>query len=385
MTAETGSVGVQDEDGTVRRVVLDPAPPLGAFVRVEGRLEGERLVDATAEVVGLSGAPFPKAGGEWLRLQGEGARRAALLRARAAVLRAVRERFDAQGFVEVETPLAVPSPGLDLHLDAFEVVGGAAPRWLITSPEYQMKRLLAGGLPRIYQIARCFRRGEAGTPPRARVLDARVVPHLRRLEGGHGRHRGAGRPRRPGRARDHAHPGPRACRRRHAALGAASPCARPSRATPRHRRRRRAARRSAVLSRVGRGDRAPPGPRAPDLPDRVARLHGVPGAPRADRPERGGPLRGVRRGRRAVQRLRRAHRSGRATRAARGGPARRRALGLPVYPIDERFLAALEEGLPPSGATPSASTGSSCSCSASTTSTTWWPSPPHACDAPQRA
>jgi lysyl-tRNA synthetase class 2 len=58
----------------------------------------------------------------------------------------------------------VPSPGLDLHLDAFEVAGGerGAPRWLITSPEYQMKRLLAEGWERIYQIVACFRRGEVG-------------------------------------------------------------------------------------------------------------------------------------------------------------------------------------------------------------------------------
>lgn len=83
------------------------------------------------------------------------------LRARARVLRAIRERFDGDGFLEVETPAMVPSPGLDLHLMAFEAVGLGEPRWLITSPEYQMKRLLGAGQP-IYQLARCFRRGELG-------------------------------------------------------------------------------------------------------------------------------------------------------------------------------------------------------------------------------
>jgi elongation factor P--beta-lysine ligase len=39
---------------------------------------------------------------------------------------------------------------------------GGAPRYLITSPEYQMKRLLVGGLPRCFQIAKSFRRGEIG-------------------------------------------------------------------------------------------------------------------------------------------------------------------------------------------------------------------------------
>ncbi|HXN31172.1 MAG TPA: EF-P lysine aminoacylase EpmA [Polyangiaceae bacterium] len=87
-----------------------------------------------------------------------------LLRERARVLADVRRFFDARGFVEVQTPVMVPSPGLDLHLDAFEVRDGdrGAPRWLITSPEYQMKRLLADGWERIYQVAPCFRRGETG-------------------------------------------------------------------------------------------------------------------------------------------------------------------------------------------------------------------------------
>jgi elongation factor P--(R)-beta-lysine ligase len=82
---------------------------------------------------------------------------------RARVLSTVRGFFDARGFLEVETPAMVHSPGMDLALDAFEVAGSdPGPRWLITSPEYHMKRLLAEGEPRIYQIARCFRRGEFG-------------------------------------------------------------------------------------------------------------------------------------------------------------------------------------------------------------------------------
>lgn len=87
----------------------------------------------------------------------------ATLRARARALRVVRAYFDRERFVEVDTPAMVPSPGLDLHLDAFEVHGAAAPRYLVTSPEYQMKRLLAGGVPRCFQVARCFRRGELGS------------------------------------------------------------------------------------------------------------------------------------------------------------------------------------------------------------------------------
>src|SRR5690606_11779060 len=76
---------------------------------------------------------------------------------------ALRGWLEREGSIEVETPLAVPSPGLDLHLDAFALGNAPHPRWLITSPEYQMKRLLAGGLERIHQICRCARRGEEGS------------------------------------------------------------------------------------------------------------------------------------------------------------------------------------------------------------------------------
>jgi elongation factor P--(R)-beta-lysine ligase len=82
------------------------------------------------------------------------------LELRAAVIATVRAFFAARGYLEVDTPVLVPSPGLDLHLDAFEVAGGAG--YLVTSPEYQMKRLLGEGLERIVQIGHCFRRGERG-------------------------------------------------------------------------------------------------------------------------------------------------------------------------------------------------------------------------------
>ena len=78
---------------------------------------------------------------------------------RAQVLAAIRSFFAARDFLEVDTPQLVPSPGLDLHLDAFEITGAG---FLTTSPEYQMKRLLAHDLERIYQLAHCFRAGEQG-------------------------------------------------------------------------------------------------------------------------------------------------------------------------------------------------------------------------------
>jgi lysyl-tRNA synthetase class 2 len=83
---------------------------------------------------------------------------------RARLVSELRAFFDGRGFLEVETPLVVPSPGLDAHLSAFAVVTPAtrAPRFLSTSPEYQMKRLLGSGHTRIFQVTKAFREDEAG-------------------------------------------------------------------------------------------------------------------------------------------------------------------------------------------------------------------------------
>jgi elongation factor P--(R)-beta-lysine ligase len=86
---------------------------------------------------------------------------AALVR-RHELMRALRGFFDTAGFTEVETPLVVRSPGLELHIEAFEVTGLLGTRWLQTSPEYHMKRLLAAGMRRIYQVCKTFRREEQG-------------------------------------------------------------------------------------------------------------------------------------------------------------------------------------------------------------------------------
>jgi elongation factor P--(R)-beta-lysine ligase len=84
------------------------------------------------------------------------------LRARAAVLAQIRRFFAAREVLEVETPLLSGAGVPDLHLDGVtaRVLGRTA--YLPTSPEYPMKRLLAAGSGPIYQIARAFRDGESG-------------------------------------------------------------------------------------------------------------------------------------------------------------------------------------------------------------------------------
>jgi len=67
--------------------------------------------------------------------------------------------------VEVETPYLVPSPGMELHLSALEVyctlpTGKKEKKYLHTSPEYCMKKLLGRGWEKIFQVCRVFRDGE---------------------------------------------------------------------------------------------------------------------------------------------------------------------------------------------------------------------------------
>lgn len=82
---------------------------------------------------------------------------AQILTRRATALRAVRAFFDQRDFLEIDAPLAVTSPGLEAHLDAFSIEGEAGRRYLHTSPEYALKKALGAGLDQIYCVGSCFR------------------------------------------------------------------------------------------------------------------------------------------------------------------------------------------------------------------------------------
>lgn len=87
------------------------------------------------------------------------------LRRRARMVQGVRAFFEGRGYLEVETPYAVPAPGEEVYLRCFRTVldhpdGTAEPRYLHTSPEFAMKRLVAAIGQPLFQLARVWRNGE---------------------------------------------------------------------------------------------------------------------------------------------------------------------------------------------------------------------------------
>jgi lysyl-tRNA synthetase class 2 len=86
----------------------------------------------------------------------------ATLETRARMLRAAREYFTATRALEVETPALSSATVSDVHLASVSATTLGKPRFLHTSPEYFMKRLLAAGCGDIWQIAKVYRDGESG-------------------------------------------------------------------------------------------------------------------------------------------------------------------------------------------------------------------------------
>ncbi len=91
------------------------------------------------------------------------------LERRACIIDSVRAFFSAAGFMEIETPVRIPAPAPEAHIDAQP----SGDWFLQPSPELCMKRLLACGYDKIFQICRCFRKGERGR---------RHVPEMTLLE-----------------------------------------------------------------------------------------------------------------------------------------------------------------------------------------------------------
>lgn len=83
---------------------------------------------------------------------------AEMLHRRSRLLNTIRDFFRAEGFCEVETPVRIPAPALELYINAIS----ADDQYLRTSPELHMKRLLVEGISPIFQLGPCFRANECG-------------------------------------------------------------------------------------------------------------------------------------------------------------------------------------------------------------------------------
>lgn len=86
------------------------------------------------------------------------ARKSQVLQMRAKLIQSIRNFFIQNKFLEIETPVRIPSPAPEEHIEAI----GSDNWFLQTSPELCMKRMLAAGYPRIFQISKCFRAAERG-------------------------------------------------------------------------------------------------------------------------------------------------------------------------------------------------------------------------------
>ena len=159
-----------------RRTTLQSPPdwrtlPLqpGDLVILRVSRELPLAVEEVVEVHPWTGTgSFPPPGSDWERMNRGPENLMNALLGRARLLRAIRGMFDSRGFIEVDTPTMASCAALEPHLESVKAElritpgGETITRWMITSPEYHMKRLLSSGASRIYQIGKAYRSRERG-------------------------------------------------------------------------------------------------------------------------------------------------------------------------------------------------------------------------------
>lgn len=171
LAPEAGRVAfvLRDASGEARVFLAGELPEVGALIEVEGE-RGKFGIAATR--LRVVGRPALRSGesAEWAAAGAFGASgKRRELQARDRLLRALRAFFHEREFLEVETATLLAAPGQEPHLlpfaTAFHGRDGARPLWLATSPEYAMKRLLAIGHERLFQLGRCYRDGRDEDSP----------------------------------------------------------------------------------------------------------------------------------------------------------------------------------------------------------------------------
>ena len=155
-----GSGALEDWTGTVDLVLDDPTlsgvlPQLAAgdLVECAGTWENDTYAVSGLKLLApsLRGVPEPAAAGA--------------VRIRSRIMSGTRSYFESRGFIAVDTPTFMTVPDLTPALSSFRTEyvdgeSGTRTLYLQTSPEHYMKRLLAAGCERIYQICRFYRNGE---------------------------------------------------------------------------------------------------------------------------------------------------------------------------------------------------------------------------------
>ncbi len=111
-------------------------PAFGSWLEVQAQLHDPKTLELTHGTILAHSPGQLTAEGYFARFSRVGAS----LVARSVAARAARSFFEAQGFVEVSTPVRVAAPGTDVYLEPQP----SDDHWLITSPEFHHKRLLAG-------------------------------------------------------------------------------------------------------------------------------------------------------------------------------------------------------------------------------------------------
>ncbi|MGM0558957.1 MAG: EF-P lysine aminoacylase EpmA [Myxococcota bacterium] len=149
-----GSFYLKNAHDQIRISHTEAAPVEGSLCRIEGQFDGTTVEITDLIVVHAPNAPRPLIDQE---------RSLPLARAfelRESATDAAREFFAARAFLQVDSPRRVDEPGTDVHLDPLRVERDGEPSYLHTSPEFAMKELLSVGFERIWQLTHVWRGGE---------------------------------------------------------------------------------------------------------------------------------------------------------------------------------------------------------------------------------
>ncbi|MCL2473464.1 MAG: hypothetical protein FWF23_00950 [Alphaproteobacteria bacterium] len=151
------------EDTPFNFVFKNIAPQPGDLIEISGDAKECLIIGENATLVARAEL-WPPADNDGLRWRlpishDNPITRMEVLRRRHVIRSAARAYLDNQGFIEIDAPLIINGAPPEIALDTFFVEG----HYLITSTEYQLKRLAIGGVNRLYSLTKNFRNGDEST------------------------------------------------------------------------------------------------------------------------------------------------------------------------------------------------------------------------------